>query len=181
MKQIIEKLELANRTKKAMEDAFREITLTASCFAKKMGMSFEDYESSSKWQFYTDARKVKDFVSEAEQVWKQAYDYTKLADGISPSGYKDWPYKKESEGYIVLYSEDLSRSRQEHRHVMDLHLGRYIERGEVVHHINGIKNDNRTENLQVMTISEHSSLHGKLKRKKTSVQSDCDTQSKVSG
>lgn len=51
--------------------------------------------------------------------------------------------------------------KDEHRHIMENYLGRKLNRYEVVHHINGNKNDNRIENLQVMTLQEHSSLHRK--------------------
>ena len=47
----------------------------------------------------------------------------------------------------------------EHRYIMEVHLKRELTDQEHVHHINGVRDDNRIENLVVMDKIEHNRMH----------------------
>jgi len=61
---------------------------------------------------------------------------------------KDYPYRPG--GYRCI---------REHIFVMETHLQRRIEKGEIVHHIDGNKKNNKLENLFLTTVAEHNKLH----------------------
>lgn len=62
-------------------------------------------------------------------------------------------------GYRVIWVN--RKLVPEHRHLMEVHLGRKLGDHEVVHHINENKLDNRVENLEVMRDGDHTIHHHK--------------------
>lgn len=75
-------------------------------------------------------------------------DANAKGQSIKPSGYSEYtrgPYK----GRLV------------HVVMMEKHIGRRLYRNECVHHINHDRQDNRIDNLRLMTVSEHARLHAR--------------------
>lgn len=75
----------------------------------------------------------------------------------SGEGHPEWKGGRivNKSGYIEVYTPDHPNARKhtkyilEHRLVMESHLGRYLTKDEVVHHIDGDKQNNDISNLQL--------------------------------
>lgn len=86
--------------------------------------------------------------------------------GVQHPGWKGG--RKDERGYILIWvskTHNMASMRskagyiREHRLIMAEHVGRSLHPHEVVHHKNGIKHDNRIENLEIMTAGEHDRLN----------------------
>ena len=85
----------------------------------------------------------------------------KARRGIFPSGRDHYRYKGGwfySQGRLRVTCRDGSHMLWSRIVAQDT-LGRPLEPGEIVHHINGDHTDDRPENLAVMSQSEHVELH----------------------
>ena len=59
----------------------------------------------------------------------------------------------DKKGYVTIRHN--GKYMREHRKVMEEFLGRKLKTHEQVHHINGVKGDNRLENLQIVDQKKH--------------------------
>lgn len=78
--------------------------------------------------------------------------------------YRRFGIYKEANGYYMIYAPFHPSCTNRgfvrlHRAIMEYHIGRYLTPTEIVHHKNGDIHDNRLENLEVITRSDHIKFH----------------------
>ena len=82
--------------------------------------------------------------------------------GLKGKDHPSWKggFQIDRKGYVRLYApERKNRYVLEHISIMETHIGRKLLRSECVHHRNHNPTDNRLENLELMSLSQHSRLH----------------------
>lgn len=81
------------------------------------------------------------------EAWRQ--------NGSKASKWKGGRFTSKN-GYVSLYTGPGQSRIPEHRLVMEEHIGRPLLKKETVHHKNGVRNDNRIENLELWSKSHPS-------------------------
>lgn len=136
-------------------------------YLKKYNVFIRNKSEAAKGRVFTEEHKRKisenhrDCKGKNNPMYGKGYKIKREKSGQ----WKDGQYKNK-EGYIFIYQPEhpyksarlyVKRSRL----VMEKHLGRYLQPTEIVHHINGIKDDDRLENLELTNIRKHAHSHYK--------------------
>lgn len=96
-------------------------------------------------------RTHRNMTGDASSQWKKG---KWLANGYVMLSISGLPPEDQKLAVNMKYSY-LQHCVAEHRLIMAKYLGRSLKKGEIVHHRNGIKDDNRLENLELTTHQQH--------------------------
>ena len=118
-----------------------------------------------EWLHRSSAQKGKKISDEQRKMIsdRNSCDY----NGLNGYGHT----KDHNRGYVLVYVPKHPNAHKDgyvmlHTVLMERSIGRYLEKNEVVHHINHDRKDNRIENLMLMDKKDHMSMHMKERHEK---------------
>jgi len=79
--------------------------------------------------------------------------------GLNNPNFKGDEYLHNGYYRVYHYYNEKKRNNAVHRLVYEKYIGRLLKREEVVHHKDGNKSNNKLENLELLSRSNHTKLH----------------------
>lgn len=80
-------------------------------------------------------------------------------------------------GYVYIHVQDpvtgKGKYKAEHTLVWEKHSGKPLEKGMHIHHVNGVKDDNRPENLMARSLTAHALVIPKLQERIRELEAKC--------
>jgi|GEM_PF-5080396 len=153
---------------KPMHQIAKEYETSTSCICyllKKYGIPARKYHTAKTKEKISISQKGNQYRKgkKSSEETKQKLRNAKLGKYTKSSKYGGHT-KLRTDGYIMVYCPEHPNCTKdgyvmEHILVMENQIGRYLAPNEVVHHINKKRNDNRIENLKLMTFKEHAAFH----------------------
>lgn len=130
---------------------------------------FHSSKCGKKWAVKKCKSCNKKFKLDPHDINKRKYCSPKCSFKIHIRNKYNWRGGKiKNSGYIMIYKPKHPFAKRkyvlESRLVAEKILGRYLTKNEIIHHIDGVKDDNRIENLYLFTKKQHKRFHG-LKNK----------------
>lgn len=153
----------------AIAHALKRTTSSVQCKVRKLGIGrhkWKEYET--QWLTDNYGRVPSRVIAYELHRTEEAIHHKARKLGLDGTGQLShagknnpaWKGGYRNEGGYIVQSINGQRIL-EHRLVVQKHLGRELIPEEVVHHINRIPDDNRIENLQLVTRREHNHIHGR--------------------
>lgn len=99
---------------------------------------------------------AKGYCNPHYQRWREGKSLDTPVRGHNPGEWGRWLL--DTSGYVfrIMHVSGRSRRQLQHRYVMEQHLGRDLLPHENVHHINGVRDDNRIDNLELWSSGQPS-------------------------
>lgn len=143
--------------KTILENMYHRDNMTLKEIANKLNMSYKHIRSLLiHYDISRRIPKARNQFGEKNPNWKSGKDGRRIT----------------KRGYVYIRCPSHPRASRNHNYVpeqvliMERYLQRYLTENELVHHINGIRTDNRIENLQVMPrlgTNSHAAYHNQHK------------------
>jgi len=136
----------------------------------KLGDVKNSYKGWYKWCGEDDRILLNNHDVEMDEICKLLPHRTRAAINVRRgvlgvrNGYRE-DIIMNTRGYVMEWDYGLDKRVPQHRLVMEFSIKRKLNDCEIVHHINGKKDDNRIENLYLCkNVSEHRDIHNSITR-----------------